>query len=262
MALSNDIGTTLYIKRQRRLPRLLDAFATSLQRALPQTCALCAAAAGDALVCAGCAGDLPRLPAACPICALPSAPATACGACLKRAPPFATTIAPFAYAFPVDRLVQALKYRGQLALGGWLADALVDAVVARGGPRPDVVVALPLARSRQRQRGFNQAAEITRHVARRLALPIGTGLARPGDGPPQAALPWAQRMRNVRHAFACDTSFAGRSVALVDDVMTTGATLVAAASALRRMGATRVDAWIVARTLPPGQSFPSRAPIP
>jgi hypothetical protein len=136
MTLSNDAGTTLYITRQRRLPRLLDAFATSLRRALPQTCALCAAAAGDALVCAGCAGDLPRLPAACPICALPSAPATACGACLKRAPPFATTIAPFAYAFPVDRLVQALKYRAQLALGGWLADALVDAVVARGGRDP------------------------------------------------------------------------------------------------------------------------------
>ena len=235
MTLSNAAGVALY----------------SMRCALPQACALCAAPAGDALVCAGCARDLPRLPCACPVCALPSASGSACGACLNRAPPFAATVAPFAYAFPLDRLVQALKYRGQLALAAWLADALADAVAARGTARPDVLVAMPLAPSRQRDRGFNQAAEIARRVAHRIGMPLRTGLVRTGEGPPQAALPWAQRIANLRNAFACDVSFAGRSVALVDDVMTTGATLRAAALALRRGGAARVEAWVVARTLPP-----------
>jgi ComF family protein len=114
---------------------------------------------------------------------------------------------------------------------------------------PDAVVALPLAPARQRARGFNQAAEIARSVARDCALPLAGGLARVRDAPPQAGLQRSARISNLRDAFACDTSLAGRRVALVDDVMTSGATLAAAAQALRRAGAAGVEAWVVARTL-------------
>ena len=240
--LSNFSVPALYNLLRRRAPVLARA-------ALPQSCALCAGASDADLLCGPCVRDLPWLPPACPRCALPSPDGMECGACLRRALPYAATVAAFAYAFPLDRLVQGLKYRGQLALAGWFATALGSAVRARGAAWPDRVVALPLSPARQRERGFNQAGEIARGLAVDLRLPLAGGLARVRDAPPQAGLTLPARIRNLRDAFACDASFAGRHVALVDDVMTSGATLAAAARALRRAGATRVDAWVVARTL-------------
>lgn len=213
---------------------------------LPQQCVLCLAPAGTSLVCAACDGALPRLPSGCPLCALPSPAGAACGACLKRAPPFAATRAAFAYAFPVDRLLHALKYRSALPYVEFLADALADSVV----PGPHLVVPLPLHPARQRERGFNQAQELARHVARRLHLPLAQGLVRTRDTPAQAGASKAERRRNVRGAFASLPAVAGRHVALVDDVLTTGATLAEAARAALAGGARSVEAWVVARTLP------------
>lgn len=243
--------------RHAATPARSDALALireAIGRALPQTCVLCAERSGAAMLCAPCMNSLPSLPASCPVCARPSPGAAVCGACLKRRPRFAATLAACAYAFPLDRLVQALKYQHQLALAGPLGDALAAAAL-RAPPSyvwPDALIAVPLGAARQRERGFNQAVEIARVVARGTGLPVVTGLVRSGDAPAQATLPWALRRRNLRGAFACRGVFAGRHVALVDDVMTTGATLEAAATALLQAGAVRVDAWVVARTLPPG----------
>ena len=232
--------------------------AAVLRAALPQRCALCAGEAGDALVCPACAAALPCLSSACPVCALPCAGGATCGACLRRPPPYAATVAALVYAFPVDRLLQQLKYAGRLALADWAAEALIarvrEALPSRpAGDRPDRVVALPLAAARQRERGFNQAREIARRVAHAAGLPLADVLARVAAGPPQAALPWRGRARNVRGAFAVAGDVRGARIALVDDVMTTGATLAEAARTLRRAGAARVECWVVARTLPPGQ---------
>lgn len=213
---------------------------------LPQQCALCAAPAGAALVCAACDAALPRLPTGCPLCALPSPAGAPCGACLKRPPPFAATRAAFAYAFPVDRLLHALKYRSALPYVEFLADALADAVVAG----PQVVVPMPLHPSRQRRRGFNQAQELARRVGRRLHMPVVEGLVRTRDTPVQAGSSKAARRRNMRGAFAALPAVRGCHVALVDDVMTTGATLAEAARATLAGGARSVAAWAVARTLP------------
>ena len=151
-----------------------------LQRGLPQACALCAANAGDALLCGGCIGSLPCIEGACPACGLPSAAVESplatpalCGTCLARPPPFAATVAAWTYEFPVDRLLQAFKYGGTLALAEPLADALTAAVRRRDDLRTDAVVPLPLAPARQRRRGFNQAHEIARRVAVSLRLPLG-----------------------------------------------------------------------------------------
>jgi ComF family protein len=111
---------------------------------------------------------------------------------------------------------------------------------------------MPLARSRQRERGFNQAVEIARVVSRRSGIALCHALARPLARPAQAGLAWRERQRNVRGAFTAVAPVTGRHVALVDDVMTSGATMEAAAGALLAAGAARVDAWVVARTLPPG----------
>lgn len=221
--------------------------------ALPQRCALCVADAGSALLCPDCAVALPALPSACPLCALPAAGATICGACLAHPPPFARTVAAYVYAFPVDRLLQQLKYAGQLALADWAGAALAQAVdrstaARQAAERPDCIVALPLGRARQRERGFNQAHEIATRVARRLQLPIARSLTRIAGGPPQAALSWSQRSANVRGVFAAGDCARGARIALVDDVITTGATLAEAARTLLRAGAAQVECWVVART--------------
>jgi ComF family protein len=222
-----------------------------LRAALPQRCILCVAPSGDALLCTGCAQSMPRIAAACPRCALASPGGATCGACLAKPPFYATAIAAWAYAFPADRLLQAFKYGGRLAL----ADTFAHALAQRAGAAapPDALIALPLSVQRQRVRGFNQAHEIARRVSARTGIPLLHALRRAKDSPPQAGMSLAQRKRNVRGAFEATRPLAGLAVALVDDVMTTGATLAEAARAACDAGARRVDAWVVARTLPPAQ---------
>jgi len=223
------------------------------RRALPQRCQLCAAASGAELICRGCHASLPRLGPACPMCALPTANGEVCGHCLVDPPPFVATVAAFAYAFPIDRLLHAFKYHGRLALAEWGAGAILDERERhRSAERPDRLVALPLAPERQRERGYNQAFEIARVIARRLAVPLlRDGASRVRAAPPQAALPWGERAKNVRGAFACELDLAGLDIAVIDDVMTTGASLAEFAKTLRKAGAARVENWVVARTLPP-----------
>ena len=150
-------------------------------------------------------------------------------------------------------MVQSFKYHGSLSLADWCADAILAARARRDEPLPDAVVPLPLAAARQRERGFNQALEIARPIASRLRIPqIDAGVRRIRASRPQADLPWVERTANVRGAFVCDVSLTGLSVAVVDDVMTTGATLREFARTLKRAGAARVENWVVARTPPPG----------
>lgn len=216
---------------------------------LPQDCFLCGAASGDELLCGPCGKDLPRLPALrCPVCSLPTPLGDTCGACLKQPPHFDATQACFYYDFPVDRLIQALKYQHRLAVSGYLARALRDA-----SPLPsagaDVVLALPLSAPRLRQRGFNQALEIARPLARHLGLPLLLdGYARVIDTAPQTGLPWPERHRNIRGAFQCSLDLSGKRVIVIDDVMTTGATLDEFARILKRQGAATVINWVAART--------------
>ena len=220
-----------------------------LQRALPQCCVLCAAASANSIVCGACRGDMPMIGEACPRCALPSSRSAVCGACLSTPPPFDSTVAAWRYAFPADRLLQALKYGGRLALAEPLAQALAFAILERGLAVPDQIVAVPLSKRRQRERGFNHAHEIARCLATYVDIPLCHNLRRARDAPPQAGLSKRERVANVRGAFDAGASVAGRAIAIVDDVMTTGATIEAAARALKKAGAIRVDAWVVARTV-------------
>ena len=208
------------------------------------TCFLCRGAASDAL-CPACDRDLPRLSELrCPRCALESPRGEICGRCLTERPHYDATSAALAYQFPGDALVQALKFRGELALAGVLGGLLANRVARE---EVDCVVPVPLSAERLRRRGYNHAAEIARHVARKkVELDL---CERIRDTPPQMELPFAERQRNVRGAFRCTRSAAGRRIALVDDVMTTGATLNEIASVLKEAGASRVVNWVVARTL-------------
>lgn len=214
---------------------------------LPQSCLLCLADSGDQLLCPTCRGSLPRLAATgCPTCAAPTPHGETCGACLKNPPHFDATIAAFAYAFPMDKLVQQLKYAHRLAI----ADFFAGELLARELPAVDLIAPLPLSPHRLRERGFNQAVEIARPMARALGLPLLLdGCLRIRDTAPQAMLPWKERRKNVRHAFACTIDLSGKSLLVVDDVMTTGASLDEFARTLKDHGAARITNCVAARTV-------------
>jgi ComF family protein len=227
-------------------------------RLLPPQCVLCrqpGAARGRDL-CLACEADLPRRSAdACPRCGGARSPATVCAPdyanCRGRAMACRTCLAPFAYEFPLDTLVPALKYEGAMANARVLGTLLAEAVIA-AGPEcrgVDAIVPMPLHASRLVERGFNQSFEIARVVSRVLGLPVlRHGLRRVRATPPQVGLPRSARLANVRGAFAADRPVvAGRTIALLDDVVTTGGTIEAAAGALLAAGASAVDAWCIAR---------------
>lgn len=223
-------------------------------RVLPQDCHLCGAPSVDALLCDSCDRSLQRInPMHCPCCAMPSTCRQICGRCIKRTPNYDATHAALLYEFPADRLILALKHRNRLPMAGFLARKLAAAVAskAESGIRIDLVIPMPLHRQRLTLRGFNQSVEIGRRVAHQLALAFSAETAqRLRNTPSQAELPLARRRANVRGAFACSASLSGKSVAVVDDVMTSGATLDALAGALKRAGAVHVENWVVARTWP------------
>jgi ComF family protein len=199
------------------------------------------------LLCAACGSELPRMGAQlCPRCALPSPGGALCGRCLAEPPDYDATLAALVYDFPADALVHALKFRGELSLAPLLAGFLKERISTE---RPDLLIPVPLSAARLRERGYNQALEIARHLPGRLDF---AACVRSRDAAPQMELPWAERQRNVRGAFACTRPLAGARIAVVDDVMTTGATLQEMARTLKRAGAARVVNWVVARTLPPG----------
>jgi ComF family protein len=210
-------------------------------------CYVCRGQARGTL-CAGCLAELPRLAGElCPRCALPSPGAALCGRCLAEPPDYDATLAALAYDFPADALIHALKFRGELALAPFLGKLLSETI--RPGEKIDCVIPVPLSAARLRERGYNQAVEIARQLM--PAKMDFSSCVRERDAAPQINLPWAERRRNVRGAFTCTRLLAGKTVAVVDDVMTTGATLDEMARTLKRAGAARVVNWVVARTLPP-----------
>ncbi|MBS7664266.1 ComF family protein [Pseudomonas lalucatii] len=226
-----------------------------------QYCTLCDEAADlPHALCSSCEGELPWLGEHCQVCALPlSAAGLTCGACLHRPPSFDRVTAPWRYAFPVDSLITRFKHQAQWPLGRLLGELLshhLRHAFADGLPRPELLLAVPLAARRQRRRGFNQAQLLAEWLSQSLHLPQQAHwLRRTGETQAQQQLDAAARRRNLRHAFALapESRVAGRHLALVDDVLTTGATAESLARLLKRAGAARVDVYCLARTPRPGE---------
>ena len=217
------------------------------QALLAQDCLLCQAASGDRLLCDACERELPSAASVCPRCALSGSGDAECGACLSDPPHFDASCAAFVYAYPVDALIQALKYGGQLPLAALFAHKLHQRIGA--ATDVDLIVPLPLHPARLAERGFNQAAEIAKVLSRLRGIAMDAQLARRvRNTAPQTDLPWRERAANMRRAFPCERELSGFLVAVVDDVMTTGATLDEFARTLKSSGAARVENWVVART--------------
>jgi ComF family protein len=184
------------------------------------------------------------------------APDLVCGPCLRRPPPWDEAVAGLAYGFPVDRLVCRLKFSRDLSCLEILALELIDAVRRAGGPLPDIIAPVPLHRTRQFARNFNQADLLARRLGKALGIPVHSSLlTRTRRTPAQSGLDAGQRRRNIRGAFACRRrnaiGLAGSRVAIVDDVMTTGATLAECCRTLKGAGAAGISLWVAARA-PPG----------
>ena len=220
---------------------------------LPYRCVLCGTrVAGRALdLCGDCESDLPPSVAGCVICAEPIAAsgATRCGACLRQPPWFDVVRCPFRYAYPLDHLVRVLKYRGAVAEGRVLGELLASYVQRVAcATLPQVVLPVPLAARRYRERGYNQAVELARRIECRLGIAMRTDLVeRTRETREQAALDRRQRRRNIRGAFAMSGSVMELHVAIVDDVVTTGSTVNEMARVLKEAGAKSVEVWAVAR---------------
>ena len=222
-------------------------------RGLPSQCAVCRAWDTQRL-CRDCVARYALPHPRCERCAIGVPPGVrVCGACLTAPPPYQRTLAAVDYDYPWDGLITQFKFHAALDLACLLAQRLIEAQRASDLARPDWLLPVPLGPERLRERGYNQAWELARRVASALHLAADARLLlRPRDTPHQLALPPAERAANVRGAFALEPrrmhEVAGRSVAIVDDVMTTGATAAEIARVLLRSGATSVQVWLVART--------------
>ena len=220
---------------------------------LPSQCELCRAW-GERPLCDTCVARFAPPTPRCACCGLRlGLAAERCGACLRDPPAFDTTVCVADYGFPWDGLITAFKFHGRPELAAVLAPLLAHATRTGAGAAPDCVMPVPMPPRRLAERGYNHAWELARRVAAERHLPARADvLLRPVDAAQQIGLGRTERQRNLRSAFMVDprlrAHLQGIRVALVDDVMTTGATAQQAAAALRRSGAASVALWVLART--------------
>jgi len=213
------------------------------QLILPSACTFCGATGPE--VCADCHAGLPWNHLACPGCARPQTHDSRCGRCATKPPPYDAAWTAFVLETPVQQGIHGLKYHGRLIE----AARLGRLVAPRLPSRPDLIIPVPLHRWRLMRRGYNQAGELARWITRLSDIPCDPRAAqRPRRTPDQIGMTAVERRRNLRGAFTVQRDLTGLHVALLDDVMTTGATLAELARACRRAGARRIEAWALART--------------
>ena len=223
---------------------------------IPPVCVFCnTKAAGKHDICSACLEELPWLKQVCFCCgsALPESVNThqLCGHCLRQLPPFEKTFGLFSYQFPIDRLITGLKFQQKLVYAELLGQLLSDYLLKQyeGRLLPECIIPMPLHRNRLQERGFNQALEIARPIAKKLKLPIDLqSCERIRPTVSQTTLPAQKRYANVRNAFSVKPTLNAKHVAILDDVITTGHTIKELANSLREFGVEKIDVWCCART--------------
>lgn len=225
-------------------------FSSLVNTLFKQKCLLCDAQS-DALeanihaVCKACLNELPKHPkTSCPQCGLSSG-GQLCGSCISSLPDFDATHSVFLYDFPIDSMMQRYKYGSMLSLYAFFGQMLSEKVDMGS---VDLIIPMPMHPARIKERGFNQALEIAK-VFGKEKLDYKSAV-RQKLTPPQASLPLKQRVKNIKGAFAVSANLTGKRIAIVDDVMTTGASLNELAKSLKKAGASHVECWVIARTLP------------
>ena len=228
------------------------------QAIFKQNCVLCASPeANNHAVCNPCLNDLPWHPnTSCPQCGLASSStglnAVVCGSCLNSPPDFDATKAVFLYAYPVDAMMLRYKYGNMLNLGDAFGEFLAKKVNVEDCLKNiDIIIPMPMHPQRLKERGFNQALEIAKVLCKKSKEKLDfKSVERQTLTPPQASLPLKERVKNIKGAFKVNVNLTGKRIAIVDDVMTTGASLNELAKTLKKAGAVHVECWVIARTLP------------
>lgn len=220
----------------------------------PGRCVLCAGPSKRIIdLCEDCEKELPIIAQACHRCgrllSVEDIQGLCCGECLQNSPPFDVTVALFQYQKPVTRLITAFKFHNQLVyaqvLGLLMAKQLQKFYA--DCEKPEIIIPVPLHRRRLQERGYNQALELARPIAKRLNIPVDTKICRRIiNTEPQIALPASDRKNNLRQAFSMQASRRYRSVAIIDDVMTTGSTVAELCRTIKQTGVNRVDVWCCA----------------
>lgn len=219
----------------------------------PAACVLCGKPGEDGReLCADCLNDLPYNSVACPRCALSlpvqAAAGNLCGRCQQNPPAYDRAFSLFQYTHPASKLILRLKFNAKLNMARLLGELMAAHLQQQAQTLPQLIIPVPLHRSRLRGRGFNQALELARPVARKLGIPIDyQSCVRTRKTAVQSKLPAKDKHANVKNAFSVIRPIHARHVAIVDDVMTTGHTLEEVAKVLRKAGVERIDVWVVAR---------------
>ena len=223
---------------------------------LPPACVLCGMTTRRFLnICIACQKDLPILAYPCPQCAQ-NLPMSAkkrlkCGACLSNPPPFDCTFALFPYLAPVVKLITDLKFHHQLSHAKLLGDLMTEKIHTdwyTNGCLPEVILPIPLHAKRLKERGFNQALEIANPIAKSLSIPLDRhGVVRIKHTAAQSSLHAAERKLNMAQAFELRHDYRGKHIAVLDDVITTGHTMIEFCRLLKSHGARKIDVWCCAR---------------
>jgi ComF family protein len=203
--------------------------------------------------CRACLGSLPwHSKKSCPQCGLNS-DGNVCGSCLNSPPDFDITKAIFLYAFPIDAMMVRYKYGNSLNLGDTFGEFLAEKIDSNKIDISDIdlIIPMPMHPQRLKERGFNQALEIAKVLTKNCKEKLDyKSVERQTLTPPQASLPLKERVKNIKGAFKVNINLAGKRITIVDDVMTTGASLNELAKTLKKSGASHVECWVIARTLP------------
>ena len=232
------------------------------------SCLLCASPqANNHALCSPCLNELPwHSSSSCPQCGLSSS-GQLCGSCISSPPDFDTTHAVFLYQYPIDKMMQRYKYGNMLNIshtfGQLLAEKSPLGALNTGAANTgavDLIIPMPMHPTRLKERGFNQALEIATVLSKNSKQKLinahldYTSITRQTLTPPQASLPLKERVKNIKGAFNIEADkldkIQGKRIAIVDDVMTTGASLNELAKTLKKAGASHVECWVIARTLP------------
>ncbi|RMH18549.1 MAG: ComF family protein [Gammaproteobacteria bacterium] len=228
--------------------KLSPRLAALLQKVFPCECLACRNARAESIgLCRACLGRLPKNEHCCRFCAEPMLQADLCGRCTQKRPAFDDMFAPFVFAEPVDALIREMKYGKKPEMCRALARLFLQRI--RHGPRPEVLIPVPLHPHALRKRGFNQAAELAKVLGRSLDMAVWQGVVRVKNTPRQSSLSLAARRRNLQGAFRIPEKIPSfQHVAIVDDVVTTGTTVETLASLLKKNGVRHVEVWSLART--------------
>lgn len=240
---------------QTILLKLSSIFKILANRLLPANCLICGCLSRSSRnICAECELDLPRMPAHCVSCGqfiTIENIRTICGSCISNPPPCSRTFALFPYETPITQLIIALKFQQQLSHAKLFGNILAERIQKNwyaNKPYPDLIIPVPLHPHRLSERGFNQALEIARPIAKLLGLTIDiTGSRRIKPTLAQSSLTLTKRKENMTRAFSVNRNYSGMHLVIIDDVMTTGCTMFELAEALKDRGAKQIDLWCIAR---------------